>query len=129
MRSPLLIGALALLLSACGNEPPPVQYGPSPNLPEPQRGLLPEMTVPRPTNWGNDRPAVPQGYTVVPIATNLRIPRQTLVLPNGDILVAEGKGGNAPALRPKDLIAGIIKSFGQSSEKRGDRLTLLWSSP
>jgi glucose/arabinose dehydrogenase len=125
MRWQILIGALAITLSACGTEPAPVQYGPNPSLPDPQRGLLPDMTVPRPTNWGNDRPTVPQGYSVAPIATNLRIPRQTLVLPNGDILVAEGKGGNAPALRPKDLIAGIIKSFGQSSEKGGDRLMLL----
>jgi len=120
-----LIGALAITLSACGTEPAPVQYGPNPNLPEPQRGLLPDMAVPRPTNWDNDRPTVPQGYTITPIATNLRIPRQTLVLLNGDILVAEGKGGNAPPLRPKDFIAGIIKSLGQSPVKGGDRLTLL----
>ncbi|MEJ7929895.1 sorbosone dehydrogenase family protein [Ramlibacter sp. AN1015] len=45
--------------------------------------------------------------------------------PNGDILVAEGKGGNAPSVTPKDVIAGFIKARGTSSVKGGDRLTLL----
>jgi glucose/arabinose dehydrogenase len=83
------------------------------------------MTVPRPAQWGNERPTVPQGYRIAAIATDLRIPRQTLVLPNGDILVAEGSGGNAPALRPKDIIAGIIKRRGRSPVGGGNRLTLL----
>lgn len=47
------------------------------------------------------------------------------MLPNGDILVAEGKGGGAPVLRPKDYIAGIIKSKGTTSVKGGNQLTLL----
>jgi glucose/arabinose dehydrogenase len=81
MRSFLLIGALAIALSACDGEPDPVQYGPDPDLPEPQRGLLPAMTIPRPALWGDDRPTVPQGYTIEPIATDLMIPRQTLVFP------------------------------------------------
>ena len=66
-----------------------------------------------------------EGYTIKAIATNLMIPRQILSLPNGDILVAEGSGGGAPALRPKDLIANYIKSLGKSGVKGGNRLTLL----
>jgi glucose/arabinose dehydrogenase len=83
------------------------------------------MKIPRPAQWGNDLPKVPPGYKIQPIATDLKIPRQTLVLPNGDILVAEGSGGYAPTLRPKDLIAGFIKSLGKTSVKGGNRLTLL----
>jgi glucose/arabinose dehydrogenase len=83
------------------------------------------MKIPRPAAWGDDRPVVPQGYKIEPIATDLRIPRQTLILPNGDILVAEGSGGTEHNLRPKDLIAGHIKSLGKSSVKGGNRLTLL----
>ena len=48
-----------------------------------------------------------------------------LILPNRDILVAEGKGGSASALKPKDVIAGYIKSKGTTPVKGGDRLTLL----
>ncbi len=127
MRSALLFsGIVAIASSACGGDPAPSQYGANPELPDPHRGLLPSMQIATPAEWGNDRPAVPQGYTIEPIATDLRIPRQTLILPNGDILVAEGSGGaDAPALRPKDIIAGYIKKQGKSSVKGGDRLTLL----
>ncbi len=125
MRPSLLVTAAALLLSAGATASGATQYGASPELPEPQRGLLPTMKIPRPANWGDARPTVPQGYRIEPIATDLRIPRQTLVLPNGDILVAEGSGGGASALRPKDIIANFIKSLGKTSVKGGNRLTLL----
>jgi glucose/arabinose dehydrogenase len=125
MRAVLTIGVAALALSTMSVIAGAQQTGADPTLPQPQRGLLPDMTVPRPAAWGNDRPVVPQGYSIQAIATDLRIPRQTLVLPNGDILVAEGTGGNAPSLRPKDFIAGFIKSLGKSSASSGNRLTLL----
>jgi glucose/arabinose dehydrogenase len=129
MRSSLLIGALALSLAACDSEPAPEQRGPNPDMPQPHRGLLPDMTIPRPAAWGNDRPTVPQGFRIEAIATDLRIPRQTLVLPNGDILVTEGTGGQgAPRLNPKAFIAGIIKSLGRTSVPGGNRLTLLRDS-
>jgi glucose/arabinose dehydrogenase len=117
--------AFALLIAGCDESNQPDQYGPNPQLPEPQRGLLPAMTIADPAGWGDRRPEVPQGYTISAIATDLKVPRQTLVLPNGDILVAEGKGGNAPALRPKDIISGYFKSKGTTSVEGGDRLTLL----
>ena len=108
-----------VLLGACGGDPEPLQYGPNPDLPQPQRGLLPTMTIAEPAAWGDQRPTVPQGYAISAIATDLKIPRQTLLLPNGDILVAEGKGGSAPSLKPKDVIAGYIKAKGtQSGEGR-----------
>ena len=118
--------ALAGLLGACnGTDPDVDQRGPDPTLPEPQRGLLPSMGIAEPAPWGDQKPTVPEGYAISAIATDLKVPRQTLVLPNGDILVAEGKGGNAPPLRPKDLIAGYIKAKGTTSVESGDRLTLL----
>ncbi len=125
-RSHLLaVAGLCVTLAACGDDPAPVQYGPNPDLPDVQRGLLPNMEIASPASWGDQRPTVPEGYTITPIATDLKIPRQTLVLPNGDILVAEGKGGGAPLLTPKDAIAGYFKKKGNSSVKGGDRLTLL----
>jgi glucose/arabinose dehydrogenase len=126
MREICLISVvMAIALSACGGDPAPAQYGAHPELPEPRRGLLPRMQIATPADWGDDRPTVPQGYRIEAIAADLEIPRQTLVLPNGDILVAEGSGGGAPALRPKDLIANYVKKQGKSSVKGGDRLTLL----
>ena len=118
--------ALGVVLSACGGgDPGSFEVGPDPELPPPQRGLLPSMTVAEPAPWGDRQPTVPEGYTIAAIATDLAIPRQTLVLPNGDILVAEGRGGNAPALKPKDVIAGYIKAQGTTAVEGGNRLTLL----
>lgn len=129
MKTHLALTALplALLLTACGEEPGSNQqfYGAQPDLPSPERGILPSMTIAEPTPWGDQRPTVPEGFSVTAIATDLKIPRQTLVLPNGDILVAEGRGGNAAQLKPKDVIAGVIKARGNTSVESGNRLTLL----
>lgn len=122
----LLIG----LLAGCSAAPPgPTQVGPDPVLPPAERGLLPQMTIADPADWGTRAPVVPAGYRITAIAEDLAIPRQMLVLPNGDILVAEGKGGgDAPTLRPKDVIAGFLKKRGTSPVSGGDRLTLLRDS-
>lgn len=96
-----------------------------PKLPEPQRGLLPSMKIAQPVAWGEQKPTVPEGFNVTAIATDLKIPRQSLVLPNGDILVAEGRGGSAAKLKPKDVIASQIKAKGNTQVKGGNRLTLL----
>lgn len=120
--------ALALLLAGCGSSEDgdiSHQTGAKPELPNPERGLLPSMTIAEPTPWNDDVPTVPEGYTVKAIATDLNIPRQMLVLPNGDILIAEGRGGNAPKLKPKDVIAGVIKARGNTDVESGNRLTLL----
>ena len=123
----LLISLTILsLLTACGGrDPDTAQYGSAPPLPEPQRQLLPTMKIAKPAEWGDRKPVAPPGYAIAAIATDLQIPRQTLVLPNGDILVAEGRGGYAPKLTPKDVIAARIKAKGTSPVKGGNRLTLL----
>lgn len=118
--------SMLLLLSGCGDGSDNAQaFGPDPKMPAPQRSLLPNMKIAEPVMWGDQKPTVPQGYNVTAIAVDLKIPRQTLVLPNGDILVAEGRGGSAAKLKPKDVIAGYIKAQGNTRVKGGNRLTLL----
>ncbi|MEJ5979357.1 sorbosone dehydrogenase family protein [Novosphingobium sp. PS1R-30] len=117
----LLVGTLA----ACGSGKEQSQYGPDPRLPGQKSGLLPDMSIASPTGWGRALPKVPAGYTITPLATGLKIPRQMIVMPNGDVLVAEGSGASAPPLRPKDLIAGLIKARGKSKVKGGNRISLL----
>ncbi|MFC0278671.1 PQQ-dependent sugar dehydrogenase [Falsigemmobacter intermedius] len=124
MRGFLILTTTLATLSTAGLAQT-AQTGPSPTLPAPHQSLVPQMTIPRPAGWEGALPQVPPGYSISAIATGLKIPRQILVLPNGDLLVAEGKGQGAPALRPKDVIAGFIKSLGKSPEPGGDRLTLL----
>ena len=127
IRARWALPLLALALLGCNRAPGPVerQYGAEPELPQPHRGLLPNMTIAEPVAWGERRPVAPEGFSVRAIATGLGIPRQTLLLPNGDILVAEGRGGNAPSLKPKDVIAGLVKSRGTTSVPGGNRLSLL----
>jgi glucose/arabinose dehydrogenase len=126
----LFVAAALAALAGCGRDDggDPSQYGADPQLPEPQRALVPSMEIADPAPWGKARPVVPDGYAITAIATGFGIARQTLVLPNGDILVAEGRGGGAPKLRPKDVIAGYIKAEGTSPEQSGNRLTLLRDS-
>ena len=123
----LLVALLsASTLSACsGGGEKLDQTGANPKLPQIDETLVPPMNIAKPQGWNGETPTVPAGFTITAVATDLKIPRQILVLPNGDILVAEGLGGHAPKLRPKDVIAGYIKSLGKSSVKGGDRLTLL----
>lgn len=120
------LSALSALLMACDGDAGSSQlYGSNPELPEIKRGLLPSMVIAKPASWGDQEPKVPAGYQITAIATGLLIPRQTLVLPNGDILVAEGRGGSAAKLKPKDVIASYIKAQGNTKVASGNRLTLL----
>jgi glucose/arabinose dehydrogenase len=117
---------LAVAVTACGRPAETLnQTGPNPELPDRNETLIPPMKIATPTGWDGALPTVPQGFRITAMATDLKIPRQMLVLPNGDILVAEGSGGKAPKLRPKDVIAGVIKAGGKSPVKGGNRITLL----
>lgn len=123
-----LMGATALVvaLASCGRSDPGLkQTGPNPDLPDIRQTLVPPMRIAKPVGWGDRTPTVPAGFTVTALATDLQIPRQILVLPNGDILVAEGRGGKAPKVRPKDVIAGFIKKQGNTQVASGNRVTLL----
>jgi glucose/arabinose dehydrogenase len=53
------------------------------------------LTVP----YGGQVPQVPPGFTATPFATGLVNPRRLLVLPNGDVLVAEQSAGYLTLLR------------------------------
>ena len=128
IRRLLATSALTLVVavSACGRPAENLkQTGPGPTLPGQNETLIPPMKIATPTGWDGQLPTVPAGFTVTAFASDLKIPRQMLVLPNGDILVAEGTGGHAPKIRPKDVIAGVIKARGKSSVKGGNRITLL----
>ncbi|WP_430822350.1 PQQ-dependent sugar dehydrogenase [Brevundimonas intermedia] len=118
---------MALTVASCGNASDPKlnQTGATPDLPQVNETLVPAMKISPPAGWNGETPTVPAGFTVSAFATDLKIPRQMLVLPNGDVLIAEGRGGHAPPLRPKDVIAGVIKKQGNTKIKGGNRITLL----
>jgi glucose/arabinose dehydrogenase len=122
------------MLSACGDKErvdPATQIGANPALPKAQDFLVPPMQVPDGVGWkGNAMPKVPAGMQIEKIASNLKHPRQILVLPNQDVLVVEGNGpGEEAVTTPKQVIAGIVKGRSGKGGKGGNRVTLLRRKP
>jgi glucose/arabinose dehydrogenase len=100
----------AFLLTGCGESAKlnvTDGYGSDPRLPPPVKTMLPTVNIADATGWPEGRmPTAAQGLAVQPFARGLDHPRWLLVLPNGDVLVAET---NKPA--PAEKQAGGIKSW------------------
>ena len=102
--------------------------GPNPQLPEPDKSLIPTVNVVQAVGWADgQRPAPAAGMAVTTFAKGLDHPRWLYVLPNGDVLVAET---NAPP-RPDDA-KGIKGWFFKRYQKQAggavptaDRISLL----
>ncbi|MFI4926945.1 MAG: PQQ-dependent sugar dehydrogenase [Burkholderiales bacterium] len=135
MRARILIlaSATCLLLAACGskqNIDKTAQYGPDPQLPEPSRGLLPNMKVPKVIGWAQgETPSVPQGFRIEAIATGLSNPRNVYPLPNGDLLVIESKKtAKEPIERPKRPVMDWVEARahgGSGGNQPSNRILLL----
>src|SRR5262245_25852677 len=98
----LAVLAASLNLVACGTAarlPVSAGIGPQPELPSPDKSLIPLVNVVDAKGWPADRkPAAVEGTRVDAFARDLNHPRWIYALPNGDVLVAET---NAP-VRPDD---------------------------
>jgi glucose/arabinose dehydrogenase len=71
------------------------------DLPPPKTGPIAasrSMVLP----YAGQVPHVPEGFTATAFVTGLEHPRRLLVLPNGDVLVAEQKVGYVTVLRDDD---------------------------
>jgi glucose/arabinose dehydrogenase len=106
------------------------QIGPDPVLPEPSESIVPAMKVAEVVGWAEgETPEVPEGLTVTAYAKDLANPRTVHTLPNGDVLVVQGRGpAGEPISRPKDLIRGWIMSIahgGGGPQKQSNLVTLL----
>ncbi len=118
-------------LAACG-ESSRLQVsdgmGPSPQLPEPNKTLIPTVNIAPAAGWpAGTKPTAAPGTQVAAFAENLDHPRWLYVLPNGDVLVAET---NAPP-KPDDSkgIKGWVMKKVMSRAGAGvpsaNRITLL----
>ena len=128
----IALGA-CVALAACGssdkNFDKSTEYGPNPTLPEPTRGLLPQMAVPKVVGWGQgEAPTVPQGFRIEAVATNLSNPRNVYALANGDLLVIESKKtAKEPIERPKRPVMDWIEAMAHGGGGGGpsNRILLL----
>ena len=118
MVTTALIGATMMLsATAAGAQNAPL----APN--DPPFATPSKNKFPRTLGWsGNRTPVAPRGWQVVRFAGDLDHPRQMLLLPNGDVLVAEARTHLKPDLEP-DIARGraLARGYGYSA----DRITLL----
>lgn len=91
----------AVMLTGCGDHarlPASAGIGPAPQLPPPHETLIPTVNIAPAKGWpAGATPAAAPGLTVTAFAGGLDHPRWLLVLPNGDILVAETNAPTRPA--------------------------------
>ena len=109
--------------------------GPRPKLPAPVSKLVPTVHIAPAIGWPTGAaPVAAPGLQVQAFARGLEHPRTLLVLPNGDVLVAES---NAPAkpeqergLRAwvKGLVMGVMLQRAGAGVPSADRITLLRDS-
>lgn len=90
---------ISLFVAACGTADLPVSagIGPEPELPPPDRSLLPTVKIAPAVGWpAGQKPVAAAGTEVVAFADGLDHPRSLYVLPNGDVLVAETAAPPSP---------------------------------
>ena len=114
-------GDVATLTVAAGT-------GPQPTLPVPNPSLVPTVNIAPAKGWARDAgPTAATGTRVAAFANGLDHPRWLMVLPNGDVLVAET---NAPP-KPEDgkgikgWVMGLVMKRAGAAAPSANRITLL----
>src|SRR3990167_3318744 len=130
----LTIATAALALAACGDTAKLTiadGTGPQPKWVEPHATLIPTVNIAPARGWpAGATPQAAAGTRVTAFARGLDHPRWLMVLPNGDVLVAEA---NAPA-RPDDsrgvkgAIMGLVMKRAGAATPSANRITLLRDS-
>jgi hypothetical protein len=129
--SAMLAVLLAVGLGACADwasVPLSAGTGPNPALPPPAQRWFPTVNIAPAVGWMPG--AVPQpapGLRVNAFARDLDHPRWLLVLPNGDVLVAES---NAPARTDRSAgirqwLSGLMMKIAGAGVPSANRITLL----
>jgi glucose/arabinose dehydrogenase len=103
-------------------------FGPKPTLVEPEKSLIPTISIAKAIGWpAGGKPVAANGMVVNAFAAGLDHPRTLHVLPNGDVLVAET---NAPS-RPdeekgiKGWITKLVMGRAGADTPSANRITLL----
>jgi len=126
------VAVLTAVLSACASDSAPEdtgnEFGTAPQLVEPSGALLPTVNPAKAIGWAEGTAPEPApGLQVNAFARDLEHPRWLLVLPNGDVLVAETNApqGGAGVSGIKGWIASKMMSYAGAGVASPDRITLL----
>jgi glucose/arabinose dehydrogenase len=119
---------LTLLLTGCevAQHPPGAGMGRDPQLPAPERNLLPTVHVAKAVGWAEGaKPVVASGLKVEPFATGLDHPRWLYLLPNGDVLVAETNAPRKEGAGIRQWVMGKVMARAGAGMPSPNRITLL----
>jgi glucose/arabinose dehydrogenase len=124
---------ISLAIAGCGATStlaPDVGVGASPQLPAPQRSLIPTIHVAPVQGWPEGvMPLAPAGFNITALARGLDHPRWVYTLPNGDVLVAESNkpadAGVGEKNGIKRWIAGLFMKRAGAGVPSANRITLL----
>jgi glucose/arabinose dehydrogenase len=127
----IALAAATTVLAGCGDIATltvDAGTGANPTLPAPRKTLLPTVNIAPARGWTDGAaPTAAAGTTVKAFARGLDHPRWMLVLPNGDVLVAET---NAPP-KPEDQrgfrnwVMGLVMKKAGAGTPSANRLVLL----
>jgi glucose/arabinose dehydrogenase len=128
----LAVGMIVVMTgcTAPGSPDPLVGFGPDPPMPAAQSSLIPQVGVPDVVGWPpGAAPKAPAGFTVSRFAEGLDHPRWLLVLPNGDVLVAEAAAPPSQGDETNPGIRGWVQKMLMKRVKSAvpspDRIILL----
>ena len=129
-----LLSVVVLALAACGETatlPVSAGTGPQPLLPAPHSTLIPTLNIAPAKGWPpGAMPQAAAGTRVAAFARELDHPRWLLVLPNGDVLVAETNAPPKPDDRKgiKGWVMGLVMGRAGAGVPSANRITLLRDS-
>ena len=133
-QSGILLATLSLAIAVVfwpgaartqGEIPAPT-VGPQPDLPDPQKSVLPTINWARAEPWPDGAMPKPgHGLAVKAFARDLKHPRWIYVLPNGDVLAAEAAAEPSDSWNPRRLVQDWVMRRVGSIVENANRISLL----
>jgi len=126
-RGVSLVGGGALLMRRLKHGAPEPAWGSAPAIPEARpQGHVPTLKMPTARGWGpGQTPIAVPGLKVNAFATGLKHPRWLLVLPSGDVLVAEATEVSRSAKGVFDYAMVSTMKRAAAMGDSANRITLL----
>jgi glucose/arabinose dehydrogenase len=127
----LIIGSLLLLLAPFADTarlPEDASFGANPPLPAPNQAFVPTVNIAPAKGWsGATKPTPGADLSVDALAIGLDHPRWLMVLPNGDILVAETNAPERPdnARGARGWVFRKVQQEAGAGVPSANRITLL----
>lgn len=140
MRKYILLAILSLIIAAGGlffylSRPDVAKLqetaleGREPKFTEPRKQIIPTVGIAKPVGWAKDAAPTPaKGLKVNRFFAGLDHPRNLLLLPNGDVLVAETNSPPRPKSSLTDIVMGWFMGQAGADTPSANRIALLRDS-